>query len=428
LVLSAICAIPARPSIALGLLITLYGVEQMLMSQLPFLAAIPAGYNYTVGFASAVAIGMALYRFGAPRVPRGYVAWFAFFFLYTCASALWTDAPITAREWLIHFVAEVPLCVLLPIVTLRQYEDIRLPVQLVVAVSVLVSISLLFNPAQEIQGRTYLVGLATVLSPAEMTGVAFVMLVVLDRETIGVFARVRWPIAALLALALFESGARGQFLLALALPALLFLFTRLSRGLAGAAATVLVGVVGAAVVLLIAMFDTELPRFQKERYSVAALSRGFGERMGFIRESLTLDKPIHGHGVGGWSYMHNHVDSVSKLDPTRITYPHNSVVHVYFELGIVGLIPFLALIAIPIRESFRLLRAHAHDSVLARVVGASLLYFLFSFGLSLKQNTYLAILGFYTSGVMIAVFALQGSRAPSVRPSERSGADWRSGA
>jgi O-antigen ligase len=398
--------VPSRPSIAIGLLITLYAVEQMLMALLPFLAANSALYNYTVGAVGALAVVVALYRFGAPHTPRSYLALVGFFFLYTCASFLWTPAPITAAEWLTHFVAEVPLCVLVSICTLRGYEDFKAPIRLVVVISTLVSVTLLTNPAQSIGGRTYLVGLATVLSPAEMTGAALVLLASVDRDTLGFLARVRAPIGIALALALFQSGARGQFLLALALPLILFFGRRLSAGLTGALTTVLAMLVAGALTLALFVFDADLPRVRApDRYSISALAEGLGQRAQFIRESLTFERPIFGHGVAGWSYMHNHTDFVSKLDRSRITYPHNSLAHVYFELGLIGLVPFVALIALTIYQGVGVVRALARDPVLQRLAGGMLLFFLFSFGLSLKQSTYLAILGFYLSGSMIAVLS-----------------------
>jgi O-antigen ligase len=427
LVLGAMLRVPSRPSIAVGLLITLYAVEQMLMSHLPFVASNSSLYNYTVGAVGALAILISLYRFGAPRIPRSYLALVGFFFLYTCASFLWTPAPITATDWLTHFVAEVPLCVLVSICTLRSYEDFKAPIRLVVAIATLVSVTLLTNPAQEIGGRTYLVGLATVLSPAEMTGAALVLLASVDRDTLGVLARLRVPIGVTLGLALFQSGARGQFLLAITLPAVLFVSRRLVAGLTGGLATVLALTLAASMMLALVAFDSDVSRVRAPaRYSAGALAEGLGQRLQFIEESLTFERPIFGRGVAGWSYMHNHADFVSKLDRSRITYPHNSLAHVYFELGLIGLIPFVALIALTVHQGLAVLRSLARDPVLQRLAGGMLLYFFFSFGLSLKQSTYLAILGFYLSGSMIAVLATSsrhwtsGSPGPSQRGPRRT--------
>jgi len=404
LVVAAICFIPARPSIAIGLLITLYGVEQMLMAHLPFMIPYSALYNFTVGGAGVVAIVSAFYRFGAPKTPAPYITLVGLFFAYTCASFLWTDAPITAREWLTHFVAEVPLCVLVPIFALRRYEDFNAPIRFVLAVSALVSLTLLVNPGFAFGGRTYLVGMATVLSPAEMTGAALVLLTALDRRVLGFFAKIRIPMAVIMALALYRSGARGQFLLALALPAFLYLSKRFTTGLTTAASTVLAIAVAAIIGLAVVALDADLPTLQiQERYSAESLGEGMQMRLHFIEKSLSGENPLFGHGVAGWSFMHNHSDLVSKLDRGRITYPHNSLAHVYFELGFVGLILFASIIAVSLLQARTLLRSTPRDHVAHRIAGALLLYFLFSFGLSLKQNTYLAILGFYLSASMITV-------------------------
>jgi O-antigen ligase len=105
-------------------------------------------------------------------------------------------------------------------------------------------------------------------------------------------------------------------------------------------------------------------------------------------------------------------------------YPHNSLAHVYFELGVIGLIPFVALIALTIYHGIGVLRAFARDPVLQKLAGGMLLYFLFSFGLSLKQSTYLAILGFYLSGSMIAVLATSARQWARATPeSSRSGSE-----
>ncbi len=407
LIIGATCYVPARPSVAIGLLITLYGVEQVLMAQLPVFASYSTLYNYGVGGVGVLAILIGLYRFGAPRISIAYTLLVVFFFLYTCVSGLWTEAPATARDWLTHFVAEIPLCVLIPICTLRGYADFRAPIQLVLAISTLVSVTLLTNPAYSFAGRTHLVGQATVLSPAEMTGAALVLLTSLHRDTLGAFWRLRIPAGIIMGLALYRSGARGQFLLAIALPILLYLSRRFSASLSSAAFAVLGVVVSAGMLLTLVALDVELPGMRlQERYSVESLQQGLSERSHFIRKSLSLDRPIFGHGVAGWSFMHNHTDRISKLDRSRITYPHNSLAHVYFELGLVGLIPFVALIALTLSQGRRLLRTSARDPVAYQLASGLLLYFLFSFGLSLKQNTYLAILGVYLSGSMMSALSM----------------------
>ena len=207
-----------RPSAAIGLLVSLYATEQILAGGLPFIDAYGSGFNVLIGVVCVMAMGVAVVRFGLPRLPVGYLGTFAALFSFVCISLAWTSSPVLGAKWITHFAAEIPLAILLPLVTLRRTDDFRPPVQVSILLAVIAALGVIASPLiVSYTGRTHLTEGGTVLSPAEFTGMAFVFVVILDRRFLGVLATFRIPIAIILAAGTLLSGARGQFLLAIGL-------------------------------------------------------------------------------------------------------------------------------------------------------------------------------------------------------------------
>jgi O-antigen ligase len=67
-----------------------------------------------------------------------------------------------------------------------------------------------------------------------------------------------------------------------------------------------------------------------------------------------LSKPILGWGAGGWSTLWHNSDPHIVL-----TYPHNFVLEIAAEQGLVGLLPLALLLAAIVRASAKVLQAHA---------------------------------------------------------------------
>lgn len=98
-----------RPSIALGLLITLYTSEQIIMRTFPFFAEHQSAYNYIIGVICIVAIIVSLFRSGFPKINLSLPILYLCLLFLGWSSLLWTKAPNMAQFALIQFTMEGPL-------------------------------------------------------------------------------------------------------------------------------------------------------------------------------------------------------------------------------------------------------------------------------------------------------------------------------
>lgn len=399
IVIAAILWIPARPSVAIALLIGMYGSEQVLAAAFPLLVANGSLFNFVIGGVGMLAIIVSVLRSGFPRPPVELLIAFGLLFFLTCTSLIWSSGPILGTEWVTHFVAEIPLAILLPIATLRRFDDFKPVVQVSALLATLVALSTIISPIiSSYSGRTYLTEGGTVLSPAEFTGLAFVLVATIDKRFLGFLAGVRIPIAGALAAGTLLSGARGQFLLAVGLVALIFLARRYSTRLTGLVATIILLLVAVPIAFVVIFSDLGLPSFRaSKRFTQESVTAGFEIRLGLISESLTLERPIVGHGVGAWSFMHNRVDATTTQLDSMTLHPHNSLAQVYFELGIIGLLLFGWILSIGVRNIRLLFSIHRTNAPLRSVVAAFTAYFVYAVLLSMKQSTFLAAMGIYIS-------------------------------
>jgi hypothetical protein len=392
-----------RPSVAIGLLISLYAVEQLLAGHLMFMSTFLQAYNFFVGGVCLVAMGIALARFGFPRLPLDHLIAFTALFIFVCASLAWTPSPILGANWVKHFAAEVPLAILLPLATLRRIDDFGPPIQISILLAVVVAIGVISSPLiATYSGRTYLTEGWTVLSPAEFTAIAFVFVVIIDRKFLGFLAMPRIPIAIILALGTLLSGARGQFLLAIGLAGAVLLARLYKTQAMGIFATIAMVLISIPIAAAVILTDLNIPSFRaSERFTKESIGQGLEVRFSHIKSSLTLDKPVFGHGIGGWSYMHNHRDAERSELKGLTLYPHNSLAQVYYEFGTVGLLLFCSILFIGVRNARFLLARYKNEPGLRSLTTAVTAYFAFSFLLSLKQSTFMAAIGFYLSGSML---------------------------
>ena len=99
--------------------------------------------------------------------------------------------------------------------------------------------------------------------------------------------------------------------------------------------------------------------------------------------------------------MHNRVDGMRDRMEGFVLYPHNSLAHVYFEFGVVGLLLFGSILYIGARNARFLLARYRNEPALRSLVATIAAYLAFSFLLSLKQSTFLAAMGIYLSTSML---------------------------
>jgi hypothetical protein len=384
-----------RPSAAIGLLVSLYAAEQLIAGGLPFMNTYGSAYNFLIGGICLVAMGIALVRFGFPRPPRGFLSAFAALFFFVCTSLAWTSSPILGTDWVKHFAAEIPLAILLPLVTLRCTDDFRPPIQVSVLLAVIVAFGVIASPLiAAYSGRTYLTEGGTVLSPAEFTGIALIFVVILDRRFLGVLATLRIPIAIILAAGTLLSGARGQFLLAIGLAAAIRMARLYSAQITGVLATVALVLIGVLIASAVIFTNLNIPSFRaSERFTSESITMGLEVRLGFIK--------------------HNHIDAKRDQMEGFALYPHNSLAQVYFEFGVVGLLLFGSILYIGARNARLLLARYKDEPELRSLAAAITAYLAFSFLLSLKQSTFLAAIGLYLSiSMLCALIELHTTETP----------------
>ena len=396
-----------RPSAAIAVLVSVYTTEQILMTQFPSLIRYSWVYNLFVGFICTLAIAIAVVRRGLPRVPGAYLAMFAGFAVFVCASLLWTSSPSLARTWVGHFIAEIPLAVLLPIATVRKPDDLYPFFKLTTCFALVAAVGVISSPLQSEVGRTYLIEGGTVLSPADLMGTALIFAATLDRPAIGWLFRLRVPLSLVFAMGLFLSGARGQFFLAIALSSGVVVLRQVKGSLRSVAQVAVIAVMASTVTLASIFVDSvDLNINTSERYTSEGLEHGLKQRIRMLEQSADFRHPFLGHGIGGWSYSVNKVDgSLHRLEGL-VLHPHNSLAQVYFELGLVGLTLFVAMLVHGFgRARSTISRFRAGDPV--RVCSLTVAsYLAFAFVISLKQATFLSAMGIYLSISILCVLSM----------------------
>lgn len=154
-----------------------------------------------------------------------------------------------------------------------------------------------------------------------------------------------------LAVGLAAAETRGPLLALLSVLALSFIFTRLKSNLISRRATVFVMLTIALAVFALSTFwfkGRVATRFQEKSSELVGILQGSSEAQGTATRRLVFykaalrtipDHPVLGWGVGGWSMYYFRTD-----DRQVPHYPHNLVLEVGVEQGIVGLVALLNLL------------------------------------------------------------------------------------
>jgi len=391
------------PYLAIPMLIYLYPIEQMLMRFFPFFREHGPWYNYYTGLVCVVALLVGLKRNGFPKfLLSWHVGVLYGLVLFAWCSYLWSPAPKAAFHALVHFSLEVPLGFLLAMVTLKTVRDYKFVVGAMLVLALITSFMIIFYPVSGISGRSLLVRGGTVLSPstALMTAIIF-------SAFIGYKQYSAYKFVALLCLhiiilsSLFFMGARTQFFLSLALVFYgAFIMTRRSAKLIIAVVislllftTLLVGLMGNKPNKIHASSSGRADQMRTWRFSKEGLERGLSQRVAMIKSVASIESPIVGNGIMSWSYQMYGRD--------EYYYPHNSLAQLYYELGIVGLVLFLIFNWRGVSHGVRALKELTKMSIERSILAMLLCYWIFSFILSLKQETFMSCLGVYYSVGMI---------------------------
>lgn len=284
----------------------------------------------------------------------------------------WSRAPYS-----LLYIVVAPLL----ISTLPELGKTRVPF-IFIATSALVM--LMLSPNVRFEGER----LVNAISSSESTGtlingeLGVMVIIFVALTTYAGTRKLVFPLAALagfigLGMGLY-TGARGQVLAGILVIFLFFPVARRIRSLGNFMATSL----GLLIFLLIIMFAIQffITGDNADRWSYESLASA-GGRGEIAIESISswVTRPsawLLGSGTG--SFM--------TLDTEHI-YPHNHIIELLIEVGIVGLGIYLTMLYLLVRYALQLYRTYRDDDSIRPIVALLLGICLFVFILSLKQGS-----------------------------------------
>lgn len=342
-----VLAAMVRPHLALALVFLMFPIEQLLQASVPEFARYPALFNYIVILTVLGALGWRLVR------DRGYVFAGALnsvsvlvmtLYLLVGASVLYSLSRITAYEgvssslpyWLLLLV----LAPLLP----SSAEDVGKAMRAIVVMGTFILLVALINPTTMIyRGRLviftpYLSGndaYGNTLELGKVAGLVAIAATLHARKRLGVTGLLR-PAIAVLGLGLALITARGQFLGAVLVIVAFYPIARQVRNLNNFLATAFgLALLGGMVMIAVSLF---LGDATAERWSSAQFNEGIAGRT-YVWSSLLGQMPTHPYSflIGlGTAASASATGMVGELN----SYPHNLIIQLIGEHGLLGLVLF----------------------------------------------------------------------------------------
>ena len=383
------------PGIALVGLFCMFVIEQWAQSQSVFFVERSVVINVLFALITGFALSMRIMRRDLRKEPYPLGCWLVIvLFLYALLSTNWTDDAIDVQTiwtaWAPYIVVQILIAPLL----------VADPKQLTKIFAYQIFFGGLFAAliisSAEFVGRKILLGgdsslVGNPLAIAEASGITIICAVMMTRMFRGdVF--VKLLICGICLFAIIKSGSRGQ-LIALAF-ALIVAFP-ITYSVKNPKI-----VVGSALVVLLLGYATlvglDLFWADSDRFSGDTMARDYQGRLGKITRLMTAWLADPGAIVFGLGNSSSFSTSING------SYPHFVPIEILCELGIVGALMYLWLLAIVIRESifvaFRYKGERNETAGLAILVGVVVYMFM----ISLKQGSLIGSSTFFMS-VMIFV-------------------------
>ena len=405
LVLISAFGVLFRPYLAIPLVFSLYAVEQILMRFHPFFQGHPTFYNYFIGLVCFLGLLFGYQKNGVPKpsfIPIAFLL-FGLLMLSWC-SFLWTSAPKSAFGALLHFTLEAPLMFFLPLFTISKPHDYKVIAIVSAFFALGLSMVIIFSPVSGISGRNLLIAEGTVLSPSTtiLTAIIF-FLFTRDYEKSGIITIFSLSIPLIMLLALFMLGARIQFFLAVIITFYCYIFfiKGKQKFFIAYSLSILIAIGSFMFFTGLSLHDyrgKNKPGIKNEalnmRFTIDDLVRGVSQRIEMITPAFSSTAPLFGNGIMSWSHL------VFGKDEYR--YPHNSVIQLYYEVGIIGLFLFLGFNFYGVKQGMSYYNRNKNKGYLRKIGLMLLCYWLSSFILSLKQETFMSCIGIYTAIGMLS--------------------------
>jgi len=380
-----------KPAATLGLLFTMFGIEQVVQSRSSLFLGNPALVNYAAGALVAVALANAVMmgRKVLARIPTVY--WVtAALFAYALVSLLWSaDTEHTLPVWRMVWPYIVTVIFLGPLLIIDP-EDLRTALYAMLAVGTIALVLMFADPNW--QGRyieldrgpeigSISLKYGNPLVVASLGGYVAIVAILLNFKGASRFWQAaRWLVVAVALANSIRSGSRGQ-LLALLIAIMVFLpISRRFVSVRGVVTTF--GAIAAFVVLAYWAHDLYAERY---RWEWDTMYHSYYEgRVYPVIEIMTIwinSSPINWIFGLGNSYSY---------DPNVLGgYPHVVMIEVLCEEGLIGFVLLWSIVILAFRSVKRIypyVREHPEARGLLAAV-ASL--FLFEVVLSFKQGNML---------------------------------------
>ncbi|MFH1370574.1 MAG: O-antigen ligase family protein [Planctomycetota bacterium] len=283
----------------------------------------------------------------------------------------------------------------------RTQTGLRQMTRALILVGIIAVIGVLIfgRPEQEWEGARTTFGYATALAPADMAAYLVIALTgfwLAKRTFISMAAMF---VAAVFATGtIFVTGTRGPFLtLAPAFLVMIYLYRRQVNLKAVIAVILFIG-----ITIFAFKYYLSISRgVVTERFGLYEIQKGLMDRVDMIRISMRgwASSPILGTGPGGFNVQ------MEGVIATR--YPHNLVLEVANELGLIGLIPYLVMLYYGLR-SIKVLSGpesdHSEFKTYAAIIFGG---FIYHFIASFKTGSYAGSHMFYLFwGATIGMAAL----------------------
>jgi O-antigen ligase len=297
----------------------------------------------------------------------------------TAVSYLYSPAPVYGWDKLTRFLVISGILFFAPLILIKKTDDLRHFTLAMLVCAILLSIKLLFgvndaslfNPTLSSESRD-----VTQIGAGQVVGLGLLWLLFCPHCSLR---RPSLMISVpLLSAALIASVARGPilFFVAVLVP---FLFLRRVRAAVTATNVWLPVLLGGVLAFAGSLYwlqrqEAAAGKLRTKRAEIEEVLRGSstptytaGRRLTLYRWALGMfaEKPLTGWGLGGWSY--------NVLDRDVPAYPHNLVLEIAAEEGVMGLAALGTLLLCVVLSMRRIWRSSPDLSFIAPVFAFSLL-------------------------------------------------------
>lgn len=392
-----------QPGVALAGVICMFAIEQWAQGVNHFFLANHALINVLMGVLAVIGLAVQMFRnlFFFTRTGLSTIGIVVLLFLYAFMSTLWSPVTdISLEQWSSRLPYLILLVVMAPFL-LSKVEDFNAAMTSLIWLSLVLTPLLLFTVnwkgrAIVFEGMSMFGSTGNPLAPAQMAGCASIAIVFIKLANKNILWSIfKWFAFALNMMLIVKTGSRGQIFSTIISIAI---FWPVGNRVNNMGSFMLAGLSLAFMAFVgseaLSYFWENDKRFSEEGMKSSMTGR-------FDVAMLLLNKWVESplsivFGLG----------NSASFDPRIIGfYPHNTLLEVIGEEGLVGLFLFLFIIYLYIKSVVATYKIVKDDSVLRGVLAtlsATVLYLLM---LSLKQGSLLGNLEYFTYIMLLGGFA-----------------------